>query len=88
MKPADFYDLTPRQFMNKLAGFHILEQARNKEEWERARIGWMYIANYSGLLKKGKSVQDMMQFPWDKPQAEKGEIMTRERFEELKKRYN
>jgi hypothetical protein len=86
MKPADFYSLTPRQFFNKLAGFHVLEQARQKEEWERARIGWMYVANYSGLLKHGKSPQDMMQFSWDKPKE--GEIMTRERFEKLKKLYN
>jgi len=87
MKPADFYDLTPRQFFNKLAGFHSLEQARQKENWERARLTWTFMANYSGLLKMSKSPADMMRFPWDAPESPK-QIMSRERFEQLKKRYN
>jgi hypothetical protein len=88
MKPADFYDLTPRQFMNKLAGFHMLEKSRQKEEWERTRLTWTFIANWSGLLKTSKTPQDMMKFPWDTENAKPKPIMTRERFEQLKKRYN
>lgn len=87
MKPADFYDLTPRQFFNKLAGFHALEKARQKEEWERTRLTWMYVVNYSGNVKKWQSPKDIYSFPWDTAEKPK-EIMTLERFEQLKKRYN
>jgi hypothetical protein len=87
MKPADFYELTPRQFFNKLAGFHMLEKSRQKEEWERSRLTWMYIINYSGNVKKWQSPQEIYRFPWD-AERPKAEIMTRERFEALKKRYN
>ena len=87
MKPADFYDLTPRQFFNKLAGFHLLEQSRQREEWERARLTWTFIANYSGLLKQGKSPADMMKFPWDTQTEKPVQIMTRDRFEQLKNKY-
>ena len=74
--------------MNKLAGFYSLEQSRQREAWERERITWMQIANWSGYAKNGKSPGDMMKFPWDAKAELKAPVMSRERFEHLKKKYD
>lgn len=87
MKPADFYDLTPREFFNKLAGFYVLEQSRQREAWERERLTWLHIVNWSGFVKTRQTPTDLMRFPWDAEEKPKP-IMTRDRFEYLKNKYN
>jgi hypothetical protein len=49
MNVDDFYDMLPREFWNKVAGFHDLENMRQRSDWERTR--WSTCL----LLKKLKT---------------------------------
>ena len=33
MKVDDFYDMLPREFWNKIEGFHDLENMRQRSDW-------------------------------------------------------
>ena len=79
MKVDEFYDMLPREFWNKLDGFHELENLRQRNDWERTRWSTCLLLNIQ--LPKGKSLKptDLVQFEWDK---KKGKI----EFKELKER--
>jgi hypothetical protein len=79
MKVDEFYDMLPREFWNKLEGFHELENLRQRNDWERTRWSTCLLLNIQ--LPKGKSLKptDLVQFEWDQ---KKGKID----FKELKER--
>ena len=62
----EFWDLTPREFNNRLAGFFELQQVNQRMEWERCRWQTCYLLQpHSGKGKKIKPT-DLIRFDWDK----------------------
>ena len=55
MSVADFYDMIPKHFFNKLNGFFELEQMRERNEWERCRWQTCYLLNIQ--IAKGKKLK-------------------------------
>jgi|TARA_R100000458_G_C8277521_1_gene253067 hypothetical protein len=62
----EFWDLTPREFNNRLAGFFELQQFNQRMEWERCRWQTCYLLQpHTGKGKKIKPT-DLIKFDWDK----------------------
>jgi hypothetical protein len=62
----EFWDLTPREFNNRLAGFFELQQFNQRMEWERCRWQTCYLLQpHTGKGKKIKPT-DLIRFDWDK----------------------
>jgi|TARA_R110001583_G_scaffold41210_3_gene131234 hypothetical protein len=66
MKVDDFYDMLPREFWNKVEGFHELENMRQRSDWERTRWSTCLLLNIQ--LPKNKSIKpkDLIKFEWEK----------------------
>ena len=66
MNVDDFYDMLPREFWNKIEGFHDLENMRQRSDWERTRWSTCLLLNIH--LAKGKSIKptDLIKFEWEK----------------------
>ena len=66
MKVDDFYDMLPREFWNKVEGFHELENMRQRSDWERTRWSTCLLLNIQ--LPKNKSIKpkDLIKFDWEK----------------------
>lgn len=62
---SELYDLTFRQFQNKLTGFNELEDSRQQQNWERMRLQTAVIYNTSGFVKKAKTAKELFPMPWD-----------------------
>jgi len=65
MKVEEFYDMLPREFWNKLEGFHELENMRQRSDWERTRWSTCLLLNIQ--LPKNKSIKpkDLIKFEWE-----------------------
>ena len=65
MKVDEFYDMLPREFWNKLEGFHELENMRQRSDWERTRWSTCLLLNIQ--LPKNKSIKpkDFIKFEWE-----------------------
>ncbi len=65
MKVDDFYDMLPREFWNKVEGFHELENMRQRSDWERTRWSTCLLLNMQ--LPKNKSIKtkDLIKFEWE-----------------------
>ncbi len=65
MNVDDFYNMLPREFWNKVEGFHDLENMRQRSDWERTRWSTCLLLNIQ--LSKGKSIKptDLIQFEWE-----------------------
>jgi hypothetical protein len=65
MKVEDFYDMLPREFWNKVEGFHELENMRQRSDWERTRWSTCLLLNIQ--LPKNKSIKpkDLIKFEWE-----------------------
>jgi hypothetical protein len=62
LKPFEIYNLTLREFKNHYQGY----EARQRNEWERARFISHKIAISSGkILKKDYTPLELYPFPWD-----------------------
>ena len=65
MDVDDFYDMLPREFWNKMQGFHELENMRQRSDWERTRWSTCLLLNIQ--LPKNKSIKptDLIRFEWE-----------------------
>jgi len=65
MRVDEFYDMLPREFWNKLEGFHELENMRQRSDWERTRWSTCLLLNIQ--LPKNKSIKpkDLIRFEWE-----------------------
>ena len=65
MNVGDFYDMLPREFWNKVEGFHELENMRQRSDWERTRWSTCLLLNIQ--LPKNKSIKptDLIRFEWE-----------------------
>ena len=65
MRVDEFYDMLPREFWNKLDGFHELENMRQRSDWERTRWSTCLLLNIQ--LPKNKSIKpkDLIKFEWE-----------------------
>ena len=57
--------MLPREFWNKLEGFHELENMRQRSDWERTRWSTCLLLNIQ--LPKNKSIKpkDLIKFEWE-----------------------
>ena len=79
MHVNDFYELTPRQFSNKLKGFTESENFKDRAAWERMRFSTTALINIQ-LEKKDKiRPEQLCKFEWDSEKA-KPAPMTDEQF--------
>tara|TARA_R100000935_G_scaffold57870_1_gene92996 strand:- start:96 stop:551 length:456 start_codon:yes stop_codon:yes gene_type:complete len=61
---AYFWDLTPRQFSNIVTGYRNKEEAREKNNWYRARWQMYYsVVAMSGADKL--KPEELLPFPWE-----------------------
>ncbi len=87
----EFYNMIPRHFFNKMAGFYELLSLKEKHEWERVR--WQTAVLVNIQIPKGKRIKptDLIEFDWDKKKKEvdykklKARAEYIKRIEELKK---
>jgi len=58
--------MLPREFWNKIEGFHDLENMRQRSDWQRTRWSTCLLLNIH--LGKGKSIKptDLIKFEWEK----------------------
>jgi hypothetical protein len=84
LSPCELYDLTPREFQNKLAGFEQLQTRNERADWEKFRM--LATTLITPHTKKGKGIRPEILWPfdWDKKQEQKA--MTKERLEYLSER--
>ena len=70
--PSVFYDMTFEEFMWAAQGMNQQEEARQQQEWERAR--WSATLALAPHSKKGQQVKphDLCIFPWEKKPKKKG----------------
>ena len=85
MSVADFYDMIPKHFFNKLDGFFELEQLRDRSDWERTRWQTCYLLNIQ--LPRGKQIKlkDLIQFEWESKDAKVDYNKLKKRAEYIKK---
>jgi hypothetical protein len=72
LSPSSFYDMTFEEFLYAAQGMHEQEEARQRQEWERAR--WSATLALAPHSKKGHSIKphDLCIFPWEKKARKKG----------------
>lgn len=85
MKVDEFYDMLPREFWNKVEGFHELENLRQRNDWERTRWSTCLLLNIQ--IAKGKRLKptDLIQFEWDNKKDKMDFKELKERAEYIKK---
>ena len=85
MKVDEFYDMLPREFWNKVEGFHELENLRQRKDWERTRWSTCLLLNIQ--IAKGKRLKptDLIQFEWDNKKDKMDFKELKERAEYIKK---
>lgn len=64
MKIEDFYNMTPRNFINAQNGSRKLYEQNQQAEWERAR--WMACVIINPHLKRSVDPKKITTFPWEK----------------------
>lgn len=80
----DFLDISPSEFAEIYESWLEIEKSKYQEEWNRAR--WMIFRTLCPPDKKQITIFDIERFDWD-PAAPEEPKSTKERFEELKKKY-
>ena len=85
MSVEDFYNMIPRHFFNKMAGFYELEQLKDRASWERTRWQTCYLLNIH--LARGKQIKlkDLVEFDWDKKTKDKDYEKLKKKAEYIKK---
>jgi hypothetical protein len=86
MEVAAFYEMTPRQFFNKLRGFTDKEDELMKAAWERMRFSTTAIINVWLDRKSKIEPHKLIKFPWD-AQLPKN-VLSTDDFEEIIKNWN
>lgn len=80
MTSAEFWEITPREFFNKLEGWKSMQEIKEQNEWDRCRWSTAYLL--SPHSKKGRSIKptDLIKLPWDEERRKKEnkKIPTRE----------
>ena len=88
LTPNEFWDLTQREFWNKLEGFYELEENRERREWTRTR--WqtcLFLNCYTGK-DNTLQPQDLIKFDWEQEEIQKEIVIpTIEDFERVKAKY-
>lgn len=81
--PDVFWSCTPSYFYHAATGWRSMEESRNKNDWQRARV----VSFFSYLPHDGKTrrITDLFQLPGDeaaKPQRTQVDAETLKRFNE------
>lgn len=62
--PSEFWRMTPAETWVAIRGYYEQENQRFQTEWERAR--WVGTCAFnSGWVKKKKSPNELLPFPWE-----------------------
>ena len=79
IRPSDFENLTPAEFIYAWIGWQNLENDRQKMAWERQR--WAVWINTTVQLepKDRKSMTEMFPLAWDEKHEEHRELTIAER---------
>jgi len=87
MPPEEFWDLTQREFWNKLEGFYELEDCRDRREWVRTR--WQTCLFLNCYTTKANTLQpkDLITFDWEVEPEKEVVLPSEEDFERIKKIY-
>lgn len=62
-----FYDMTPRQFRNKVVGFNDQQNELQEQEWQRARVISFHAIKGHDTRNKIKDAQSLFKLPGDSP---------------------
>jgi hypothetical protein len=82
MTPAEFYELTPREFSNKSVGYFERVERDFKTSWEQTR--WLAAMVMTPHLKKALKPNDLATFPWEKTTKKTKQKPKPTRFELIK----
>ena len=66
MRPAEFWDYTPRLFQLKLRGKKEHDFELQKMEWERMRFQTICLINKDRKRKDQLKLKDLVVFDWEK----------------------
>lgn len=75
LSPEAFYDLTPRQWANKVSGWEAQINLIQQQEWERIRWQTTWLVNPH--TKKKLSPKDLMVFPWEEKKKKAHRVWSR-----------
>lgn len=78
----EFWDLTPREFFNKMEGFFDHQMFLQRQEWERERWSTNLLWNIQVDQKNRLSLTEMLTFDWERSKPKDTKPIT---IEELKK---
>ena len=85
LSDENLYDYTPRSFNNKLIGFKKYNEQLSQNNWEQTRmIVHAAIVPHSKHKVKPK---ELMPFPWDSKNKIKKDVASKEKIQEVLKRY-
>jgi hypothetical protein len=84
MSLDDFLAISPSEFSEIYASWLKLQETKEQNDWNRAR--WIVFKTLCPPDKKSINIFDIERFAWD-PKAPVTEKSTRERFDELTKKY-
>lgn len=82
LTPAEFYELTPREFSNKSVGYFERVERDFKTSWEQTR--WLAAMVMTPHLKKAMRPNDLATFPWEKNEKKTKQKPKPTRFELIK----
>lgn len=82
LTPAEFYELTPREFSNKSVGHFDRVERDFKTSWEQTR--WLAAMVMNPHLKKALKPNDLATFPWEKNYKKTKQKTPPTRFELIK----
>lgn len=85
MRPDDFNDLTPAEFMYAWIGWMELEENRVKQVWERERWAVWILTSIQMEQKHRQPMTRMFPLPWENVPAQIREMTMEERIERVKK---
>lgn len=88
LTPAEFWDITQREFWNKLEGFYELEEHRDRRDWVRTR--WQTCLFLNCYTTKNNMLQpkDLITFDWEIEPEKEVPLPSLEDFERIKQIYN
>lgn len=79
---VDLYDLTMRQFQNKMTGFFDYHEQMERGAWERMRQHAAATISMNGMVKRAIKPGKLFAYPWDK---EEKPVKVTEEFKQLAK---
>ena len=85
MRPDDFNDLTPAEFIHAWLGWMELQEAGMRQAWERERWAVWILTTIQMERKDRLPMTQMFPLPWEAIPAQSADLSMKERLERVKR---